>query len=377
MLERLGGSMSNYRRFITYLFWYTDGKKGAQCGYAKVERRQNAGRVELHLKNLRENLVELRPYFFAEGVRIPIGKMKVTGGTADGSFRFDGSNLANSGLSLQEMNGLLIPVGEEEVIFSQWDEGRYSWEMLLGKTDCRAEELKQQSADGKVPSEGSSFMGEAEEKGNSAEDVAREAAIDLGEPLDSALAADPVQAPDLVLDSVSSSDSAQPPVSDSDSGTAPVTVSVSDLAPSSELASTQDAVLDQDLDSAPDLASQESCRALRAQIQGIRPQIYPFRDDVDTWAIQAQLRDMKYLPEEYWPLSNNSFVLRGYFHYGNILIGCMEKEGSWFLGIPGVYHKQEKIIAEIFGFHQFRGQKNKEGKPGEFGYWYQVLNVVR
>lgn len=349
MLEGLGGSMSNYRRFITYLSWYTDGKKGVQCGYAKVERRQNAGRVELHLKNLRENLVELRPYFFAEGVRIPIGKMKVTGGTADGSFRFDGSNLANSGLSLQEMNGLLIPVGEEEMIFSQWDEGRYSWEMLLGKTDCGAEELKQQSADGKVSSEGSAFMGEAEAKGNSAEDVTREATIDLGEPLDSALAADPVQAPDLILDSVSSSDSA----------------------------ATQDAVLDLDLDSDPDLASQESCRALRAQIQGIRPQIYPFRDDVDTWAIQAQLRDMKYLPEEYWPLSNNSFVLRGYFHYGNILIGCMEKEGSWFLGIPGVYHKQEKIIAEIFGFHQFRGQKNKEGKPGEFGYWYQVLNVVR
>lgn len=329
--------MSNYRRFITYLFWYTDGKKGAQCGYAKVERRQNVGRVELHLKNLRENLVELRPYFFAEGVRIPIGKMKVTGGTADGNFRFDGSNLANSGFSLQEMNGLLIPVGEEEVIFSQWDGGRYSWEILLGKTDCGAKELKQQSADSKVPSESSAFMGEAEEKGNSAEDDAREAVIDLGAQLDAAFVADPVPDP----------------------------------------ASSQDVVLDLDLDSELDLASQESCRALRAQIQGIRPQIYPFRDDMDTWAIQAQLRDLKYLPEEYWPLSNNSFVLRGYFHYGNILIGCMEKEDGWFLGIPGVYYKQEKIIAEIFGFHQFRGQKNREGKSGEFGYWYQVLNVVR
>ena len=41
--------MSNYKRFIMYLFQYENGSKEANCGFAKVECRQNKGRMQLHI----------------------------------------------------------------------------------------------------------------------------------------------------------------------------------------------------------------------------------------------------------------------------------------------------------------------------------------
>lgn len=264
--------MSSYRRFITYLFRYEKGEKKEQAGYAKVEQRQNTGRIDIYIKNCREGLVEIRPYFFAREVRVPIGNVPVKNSVAEGSFRFEWGKM-------QDMTGLVVPLGKEELLFSQWDDASYTWQELLGTQEKQPEtEIIQ----------------------------------------------------------------AEVPVSDNQ-------------------------ICQQSLPQKGDLAQ---------QFQTLRQKIYPFQGDLSTWAIQAQLRDMKYLPKEYWRLSNNSFVLRGYFSYGSILIGYMDGQQSWFIGVPGVFCRQEKIIAGMFGFDHFRGQHGRGEKPGEFGYWYQLLNVV-
>ena len=280
--------MSNYRRFITYLFKYESGEKQQQVGYAKIEQRQNVGRIELHIKDCRKDLVEVRPYFFARETRIPIGTMPVKNGAADGLFRFECSKMGDTEYDFQDMRGLIIPLGMQEVLFSQWDDEVYSWQDLMEKA--------------------SSEMVKTEVKEK------------------------PTITREMTLKEAN----------------------------------------------APMMEAAEASNAnLMQQIQALRPRIYPFKEDHKTWAIQAQLRDMKFLPKEYWHLSNNSFVLRGYFNYGSILIGCMEEEQRWFIGIPGVFYKQEKVIAGMFGFSEFRSKRGRGEQPGEFGYWYQLLNMVR
>lgn len=110
-------------------------------------------------------------------------------------------------------------------------------------------------------------------------------------------------------------------------------------------------------------------------------------------AIQIELKDLRELPKQYWYLGNNSFLLHGFFNYRYLLLGKLPDE-RWFLGVPGVYQKQERVMAAIFGFPGFlaagemRGQRmelSEETAKGNLqaaeenvrelqpGAWYHVL----
>lgn len=109
-------------------------------------------------------------------------------------------------------------------------------------------------------------------------------------------------------------------------------------------------------------------------------------------AIRIELKDLRELPKQYWYLGNNSFLLHGFFNYRYLLLGKLPDE-RWFLGVPGVYQKQERVMAAIFGFPGFlaagemRGQRpmadgEKEEKNWtatedirelQPGAWYHIL----
>ena len=42
--------MSGYRRFVAYVYEYLKGKKENNCGFIKVEEREQQCRIELHLQ---------------------------------------------------------------------------------------------------------------------------------------------------------------------------------------------------------------------------------------------------------------------------------------------------------------------------------------
>lgn len=282
--------MSNYRRFITYLFYYEDGEKRSQCGHARIEQRQNQGRIDFYIKDCDIDIEEVKPYFFSKQgeVQIPIGVMQAKKNVTEGSFVFGCNPMGNTEHRFSQMSGLFIRLGENKMIVSQWEDDGVDWKQLLNVGN----EGLQASADRKHEME-------KEEKL-------------------------PLQNQSLAMP-----DSVRPPMEE-----------------------------------------------LEYQLCSLRQKQYPFRGNLTDWAIQAQLRDIRLLPKGYWKLANNSFVLRGYFNYGSILIGYMYAEKKYFIGIPGIFHKQEKAIAGIFGFEHFRGQRSVEGKPGDFGYWYQLIDVV-
>ena len=41
--------MSGYRRFVAYVYEYLKGKKENNCGFIKVEEREQQCKIELHL----------------------------------------------------------------------------------------------------------------------------------------------------------------------------------------------------------------------------------------------------------------------------------------------------------------------------------------
>ena len=54
----------------------------------------------------------------------------------------------------------------------------------------------------------------------------------------------------------------------------------------------------------------------------------------------------------------------------------MENESGrkWFIGVPGIYQNQEKVLAAVFGFPEFRQEKDTGVKTGQFGYWYRFMD---
>ena len=90
---------------------------------------------------------------------------------------------------------------------------------------------------------------------------------------------------------------------------------------------------------------------------------------------KIQRSDMTILPRRYWHLANNSFLLHGYHNYHHLIL--IEKDGHYWLGVPGIYDPREARAARLFGFPQFTDSYNdslqltdEECNPHEnFGYW--------
>ena len=82
-------------------------------------------------------------------------------------------------------------------------------------------------------------------------------------------------------------------------------------------------------------------------------------------------KDIRELPKKYWYLGNNSFLLHGFFNYRYLVIGKIEEDtqNRWFLGVPGIYQNQERVMAIIFGFPEFM----PEQVENRFGCWYRFF----
>lgn len=100
-------------------------------------------------------------------------------------------------------------------------------------------------------------------------------------------------------------------------------------------------------------------------------------------AIQIELSDLRELPKNYWYLGNNSFLLHGFFNYHHLLFGRLP-EGKWFIGVPGIYARQERVMASVFGFPGFMHigvsepgasvpQETVTPREKQQGIWYHIL----
>lgn len=93
-------------------------------------------------------------------------------------------------------------------------------------------------------------------------------------------------------------------------------------------------------------------------------------------------QDMAKLPRCEWKLANNHFLLHGYYNYHHLV--SFEKEGTCWLGVPGIFHPKEQKVAKAFGFEQF--MRPDEGEieltaeqredNEEFGYWCRSVSAV-
>lgn len=336
--------MPGYQRFVTYLFLYEEEKKLENCGFAKVEIRQDQCRIQLQVKGIRQESVNV--YLLNQNVAEPegilLGSMLSRNGVAEQIFFCNGNHVGESEYAIGQMRGIYIPLEHAEFVASQWDDEVTIW----GRFHPWRPKAEESSAE-----ELSEFMDPVENAENSDTEAVAEI-ISNGNEETSSGEAECIEKRAKHQDNIAQEKEEQR--SGNDSG--------------SELHATQTS-------SAMAHPLQLSWVQQWERFTAAHPLICPFDEDDHVYAVKLKLQDFTILPKRYQYLANNNFLLHGYFNYEMILFGYMEEEKRrWFLGVPGVFSNQEQLLAGIFGFPEFRTKQVTRQKTGEYGYWCRYLD---
>lgn len=110
------------------------------------------------------------------------------------------------------------------------------------------------------------------------------------------------------------------------------------------------------------------------QLSHMYAQIHPFGDEREYLSIAP--KDFVVLRQEYQKMVHNSFLLHGYYNYRHLILGKVKEKDEWryYLGVPGNFYNREKMVAEMFGFEAFEGERNP-AKAGDFGYYMKRVEI--
>ncbi len=110
------------------------------------------------------------------------------------------------------------------------------------------------------------------------------------------------------------------------------------------------------------------------QLWEIYPHITPFRDEREYLSVGPN--DFVILPEKYFRMANNSFLLHGYYNYKHLVLKKLEYRGEtrYYIGVPGNFYDREKQVALMFGFESFESLEEPAG-IGDYGYYLMRIEL--
>lgn len=366
--------MGRYERMICYLYEYQDGHKGANVGYVKLEKRGEQCRVLIQMRRADLATLPQAALFQQEktGVLlIPIGVMRDNNGSMKGQYEGNVDNLAGTGLSLDDVHGVLVYVEEGHYFASTWN---------LEQIDARQLRWWQ---------------------GNQHEDAGKAEALPEG---GSETSQDMDVSPDssngtpqnMDVSANSSSEAPQKEVASSERGINTPRKEVVSSGSGSNIAqkfADHLASAQAGISRKPENASMERCsRSAEVAGQSICgscpfqrkeldygkkmlltfPVMRPFGERYPGQCVRIEPQDIGCLPMRMWSLSGNPFLMQGYFQYRHLIF--MEWEKGYVIGVPGIYSNMMQSKAENAGFREFIAICGQKNCRGAFGYWLMPLD---
>lgn len=325
-MHHQGVTMSEYRRFFSYIYCYEQNQKTSNAGFAKIEMKGPMTTIELHMRGAILSAPAACLYLFVRKgdaiLGFPLGDVPFSGGNADRRFTLNQPKLGESGYTIADVAGILFLSDDKICFVSQWDEAPINWESFR--------------------------IYEPEEP-------------PTPEPVNASLEEKVIQSTELPQPQrklpVFSVIAEQPDANPADSAT--------NYSPLSEEA---------DTDNAPPTASGSSWQKTWQHLTTSLPLMQPFSNP-QIRCVRVELKDLRLLPPSNWHLCNNSFLLHAFFTYRHLIFGEIPsaKEHKWFIGVPGIRYRQEHVLAAIFGFSDFLPDKGSTDADAPFGYWYVAM----
>lgn len=118
------------------------------------------------------------------------------------------------------------------------------------------------------------------------------------------------------------------------------------------------------------------------RLERIFPIVYPFEYAVETEYLSITPNEIKRFDASEYVLMNNSFLQHAYYNYKYLVLGRrkQKREGQteeivYHIGVPGIYHEREIMMANMFGFEQFLSAKKEQPATGCFGYYMKQVRL--
>lgn len=357
--------MSEYQRLVSYLHEYQNGDKGENVGYAKVEFRDRIGKMMIRIRMRHDVTAEGRVEFYRwNGNQVDclsIGSIHISGGCCEDRI------LLTEEMNLKQKSGIRIFL-PDCFIGSAWDDqpvpavyGRREGEPVVYEQADRRGQDTEQSDTG--PSETEQSDIEQSDIGQSDTGQSEENAGDLW-------AADTEQEQEGM--SFEREEKVQAPENRQLERAIEARTPYREDADLSYLDGTT--MLSQ---KRMDAAEQEEppFAWLFSENTSDFMHMCPFEDRDIIDCVRVEPGDLEYLPQEYWMLGNNSFLMHGYYSYGHLILAKKQTQErtDYLIGVPGFRYNRDRFLAELFGFTAFLPLKKGE----EFGYWYLTLPKTR
>lgn len=406
--------MAEYQRIVSYLYEYSNGMKGENVGFAKIEKRQKQLRLYFHVKTNDEALT-YKIYFY----RFRHGTME---GILLDSFQrndtiIEFKNTYPLVVDLDQVDGFLIYHSNSHFFGSEWDDKPITIRNFLPTEDMaekpeavQAEENKEPEApvletqeppepapeesipesgpvqnpapsDKEVPEEDEEELPSSAPEPPPIEDpfdeLPQEIPIPAGTPETESTVPEPAPEP-----------AGQPPrvyVEPEVPETEPVSAeSLNEEEPSKEETAGQQEERTAD----PDSKLAEYIEALqlekKAKEQGMpnTPSLFDWKEyptlplppsyKLDP-SIKIKVDDLQNIPHVPENMKTNGFLLLNYGNYGHLMLCQHRQTNRIYLGVPGVFDNEKNFIAKLFGFRDFLTVPESCQKTGNFGYWILAL----
>ena len=123
----------------------------------------------------------------------------------------------------------------------------------------------------------------------------------------------------------------------------------------------------------PSRLEAQALESLWEKLRKGRERLHPFGEQDGGEYIFLEPKDLLTFKDNGKYLVNNSFLLHGFYNYGHILLGTEAGDGMLILGVPGEFYIQEKLMASLFGFPEFRKTVDAYGNVENMGYWLRKM----
>ena len=394
--------MGRYERMICYLYEYQDGHKGANVGYVKLEKRGEKCRVLIQMRRADLATLPQAALFQQEktGVLlIPIGVMRDNNGSMKGQYEGNVDNLAGTGLSLDDVHGVLVYVEEGHYFASTWNLEQIDARQLrwwqgdqhedAGKAEALPEGGTETPQNMVISSDGSS---ETPKNMDVSSDSSSEAPQNMDVSADSSSEAPQKE----VASSERGINTPRREVASSERGINTPRKEVVSSGSGSNIAqkfADHLASAQAGISRKPENASMERC-SQSAEVTGQSicgscpfqrkeldygkkmlltfPVMRPFGERYPGQCVRIEPQDIGCLPMRMWSLSGNPFLMQGYFQYRHLIF--MEWEKGYVIGVPGIYSNMMQSKAENAGFREFIAICGQKNCRGAFGYWLMPLD---
>ena len=298
------------KRFVTYLYEYDRTIRGRNVGFIRNDIRNDRCLMDIHIRGL-ERIKEKAPIYLivrdGECVGIPAGEIVISQGIGNAFLELPRNRIGKTNYNSGDIQAVIVRYGNGKMLLGSYVQHPAS-DLLSGTfTKWEAQAIPESPEP-----DPNAARGENDDSGS----IRPVSEVQRGQNDDSS-SIRPV--------------SEIPRGQNDDSGS---------IRPVSEIQRGQNDNFDS---TRPDALSQQSTEAHAEE--KLCPPTYK----------RIAITDIRSLPSRNWHLCSNSFLVHGFFCYHYLVLKTVNApDGTQiYLGVPGIYASQERMMALLFGFNDF------------------------